>query len=97
MEEETREFLRERSDRIRLLHENQAKELERFDDESIRLGFRYNTHGFYHIYHFFLIICFPFSALAIAEPPRESYGDDDSDSLTGSMLSLNRPGNNYYF
>lgn len=71
MEEETREFLRERSDRIRLLHENQAKELERFDDESIRLGF---------------------SALAIAEPPRESYGDDDSDSLTGSMLSLNRPG-----
>ena len=46
---------------------------------------------------FFLIICFPFSALAIAEPPRESYGDDDSDSLTGSMLSLNRPGNNYYF
>lgn len=41
MEEETREFLRERSDRIRVLHENQAKELERFDDESVRLGFRY--------------------------------------------------------
>ena len=41
MEEETREFLRERSDRIRLLHENQAKELERFDDESVRLGFRF--------------------------------------------------------
>ena len=40
MEEETREFLRERSDRIRLLHENQAKELERFDDESVNLGFR---------------------------------------------------------
>ncbi|XP_046455559.1 serine/threonine-protein kinase Tao-like [Daphnia pulex] len=71
MEEETREFLRERSDRIRLLHENQAKELERFDDESVRLGF---------------------SALAIAEPPRETYGDDDSDSMTGSTLSLNRPG-----
>jgi len=97
MEEETREFLRERSDRIRLLHENQAKELERFDDESVRLGFRYNTPCFYHIYHSFKIICFLFSALAIAEPPRESYGDDDSDSLTGSMLSLNRPGNNYYF
>ena len=32
------------------------------------------------------------SALAIAEPPRESYGDDDSDSVTGSMLSLHRPG-----
>jgi len=71
MEEETREFLRERSDRIRLLHENQAKELERFDEESVNLGF---------------------SALAIAEPPRESYGDDDSDSVTGSMLSLHRPG-----
>nr|CAH0110741.1 unnamed protein product [Daphnia galeata] len=71
MEEETREFLRERSDRIRLLHENQAKELERFDDESVRLGF---------------------SALAIAEPPRETYGDDDSDSMTGSTLSLSRPG-----
>jgi hypothetical protein len=40
MEEETREFLRERSDRIRLLHENQAKELERFDEESVNLGFR---------------------------------------------------------
>lgn len=32
------------------------------------------------------------SALAIAEPPRESYGDDDVDSVTGSTLSLNRPG-----
>jgi thousand and one amino acid protein kinase len=52
MEEETREFLRERSDRIRLLHENQAKELERFDDESIRLGFRYDTFGYYQIYLF---------------------------------------------
>ena len=41
MEEETREFLRERSDRIRLLHENQAKELERFDEESVNLGFRW--------------------------------------------------------
>jgi len=70
MEEETREFLRERSDRIRLLHENQSKELERFDDESVRLGF---------------------SALAIAEPSREAY-DDDADSMTGSMLSLNRSG-----
>lgn len=30
------------------------------------------------------------SALAIAEPPRESYGDDDSDSITGSTVSLGR-------
>lgn len=73
MDEETREFLRERSERIRSLHDNQGKELERFDVESINLGF---------------------SALAIAEPPRESYGDDDdSDSVTGSMLSLHRSGN----
>lgn len=72
MDEETREFLRERSERIRSLHDNQGKELERFDVESINLGF---------------------SALAIAEPPRESYGDDDdSDSVTGSMLSLHRSG-----
>lgn len=54
MEEETREFLRERSDRIRLLHENQAKELERFDDESVRLGFRFSHFSFC----FVLCVCF---------------------------------------
>ncbi len=53
MEEETREFLRERSDRIRLLHENQAKELERFDDESVRLGFRYNLLFIEQLYCYF--------------------------------------------
>lgn len=37
------------------------------------------------------------SALAIAEPPRESYADDDSDSITGSMLSLHRPGKSLEF
>jgi hypothetical protein len=101
MEEETREFLRERSDRIRLLHENQAKELERFDDESVRLGFRFlyfSYFPFYLVYLFFIkmklivVMLIHFSALAIAEPPRETYGDDDSDSMTGSTLSLNRPG-----
>ena len=101
MEEETREFLRERSDRIRLLHENQAKELERIDDESVRLGFRFlyfSYFPFYLVYLIFIkmklivVMLIHFSALAIAEPPRETYGDDDSDSMTGSTLSLNRPG-----
>merc|ERR1719245_1673610 len=39
MEEETQQFLQERSERIRLLHERQAREVEQFDDESTRLGF----------------------------------------------------------
>ena len=43
MDEETQQFLQERSERIRLLHERQAREIEQFDDESTRLGFRYAT------------------------------------------------------
>lgn len=39
MEEETQQFLQERSERIRLLHERQGREVEQFDDESTRLGF----------------------------------------------------------
>ena len=56
MEEETREFLRERSDRIRLLHENQAKELERFDDESVRLGFRFVFIFCYFLFFFTFLV-----------------------------------------
>ena len=41
MEEETQQFLQERSERIRLLHERQGREIEQFDDESTRLGFRF--------------------------------------------------------
>jgi thousand and one amino acid protein kinase len=41
MDEETAQFLQERSERIRLLHERQGREIEQFDDESTRLGFRY--------------------------------------------------------
>ena len=41
MEEESGQFLQERSERIRLLHERQAKEVEQFDEESTRLGFRW--------------------------------------------------------
>jgi hypothetical protein len=40
MELETQQFLQERSERIRLLHERQDRELEQFDEESARLGFR---------------------------------------------------------
>jgi len=39
MEEESSQFLQERSERIRLLHERQAREVEQFDEESTRLGF----------------------------------------------------------
>lgn len=39
MELETTQFLKERSDRIRHLHERQDRELEDFDEESARLGF----------------------------------------------------------
>nr|CAD7397856.1 unnamed protein product [Timema poppensis] len=40
MEIETQQFLRDRSERIRLLHERHDHELEQFDEESARLGFR---------------------------------------------------------
>ena len=39
MEEELQQFRRERSERIRQLHTRQAKDIERFDAESQRLGF----------------------------------------------------------
>lgn len=40
MDQETQQFLQERSERIRLLHERQHRELEQFDEESDKLGFR---------------------------------------------------------
>merc|ERR1712073_135495 len=33
------QFLQERGERIRLLRERQAREVENFDDESVRMGF----------------------------------------------------------
>jgi len=39
MEEESNQFLQERAERIRLLHERQAREVDQFDEESTRLGF----------------------------------------------------------
>jgi thousand and one amino acid protein kinase len=40
MEVETQQFLQERAERIRLIHDRQERELEQFDEESARLGFR---------------------------------------------------------
>ena len=40
MEEESSQFLQERGERIRLLHDRQAREVDQFDEESARLGFR---------------------------------------------------------
>ncbi|VVC93125.1 unnamed protein product [Leptidea sinapis] len=39
MEYECAEFVKDRADRTRALHERHARDLERFDDESARLGF----------------------------------------------------------
>ena len=41
MEEESSQFLQERGERIRLLHDRQAREVDQFDEESARLGFRF--------------------------------------------------------
>lgn len=40
MEMETEKFLNERSERLRLLKERHARELQQFEDESARMGFR---------------------------------------------------------
>lgn len=53
MTSETQRFLEERSERIRLLHERQERQLEEFDEESARLGFSVlaiaeATHENYH-------------------------------------------------
>lgn len=41
MDAELQQFNNERAERIRQLHEKHEKELEAFDDESTRMGFRY--------------------------------------------------------
>lgn len=40
LEDETQKILHERSERIRLLHEKHERELQQFDEESARIGFR---------------------------------------------------------
>lgn len=48
MEMETAQFLQERGERIRLLREKQERELLQFDEESVRLGFRFVLYTFKH-------------------------------------------------
>lgn len=40
MEAELQQFNNERAERIRCMHEKHEKELEAFDEESARMGFR---------------------------------------------------------
>lgn len=96
MREELQQFASERAERIRLLQERQMRELEQFDEESTRRGFRFSYLLIYfmknkiidHIYYrsFILIYFDTCSALALTEPSREVYQEDDAKS--GSMLSL---------
>ncbi|XP_018568406.1 serine/threonine-protein kinase Tao isoform X2 [Anoplophora glabripennis] len=72
MQAENQRFIEERGERIRILHERQERELEEFDEESVRLGFS--------------ALAIAEMSLAINDMSRESY--DDDGSLSGSMLSL---------
>lgn len=51
MEKEKAQFLKERNERIRLLSEKQESEVEQFDEESARLGFRL-------VKYFVFVICY---------------------------------------
>lgn len=89
MEQELQQFNAERTERIRLLREKHDKQLEAFDQESTRMGFRCvcnETLSFTkpHVLHYDI---FSFSALALAEASKETYPDEEG-SLSGSMLSL---------
>lgn len=91
MDAELQQFNNERAERIRQLNDKHEKELEAFDDESTRMGFRYVFLSFqkveantlqntnYNHSH-----C---SSLALAESSKECYPDDER-SLSGSMISL---------
>ncbi|XP_023017761.1 serine/threonine-protein kinase Tao isoform X1 [Leptinotarsa decemlineata] len=72
MTAENQRFVEERGERIRILHERQGRELESFDEESIRLGFS--------------ALAIAEMSLAMNDLSRDSYEDDTS--LSGSMLSL---------
>lgn len=45
MDTELQQFNTERAERIRQLNDKHEKELEAFDDESTRMGFRYILNG----------------------------------------------------
>lgn len=49
MDSELQQFLHERSERVRLLQERQERELDSFDEESARSGFRYVIYCEYFV------------------------------------------------
>lgn len=55
MEKEKAQFLKERNERIRLLSEKQESEVEQFDEESARLGFRLVKYIIFVICHIKLL------------------------------------------
>lgn len=69
---ENQRFIEERGERIRILHEKQERELEEFDEESVRLGFS--------------ALAIAEMSLALSEMSRDDF--DGETSLSGSMLSL---------
>ncbi|CAG9834637.1 unnamed protein product [Diabrotica balteata] len=73
MTAENQRFVDERGERIRILHEKQEKELEEFDEDSVKLGFS--------------ALMIAEMSLQINDMSRDSYDVDDA-SLSGSMLSL---------
>ncbi|XP_019769354.2 serine/threonine-protein kinase Tao isoform X1 [Dendroctonus ponderosae] len=72
MLDENRRFIEERGERIRYLHEKQEKELEDFDEESVRQGFS--------------ALAIAEMSLALGDMSRDDF--DGECSLSGSMLSL---------
>ncbi|XP_050311474.1 serine/threonine-protein kinase Tao isoform X3 [Anthonomus grandis grandis] len=72
MSAENQRFIEERGERIRILHEKQERELEGFDEESVRLGFS--------------ALAIAEMSLALGDMSRDDY--DGEGSLSGSMLSL---------
>ncbi|XP_066148740.1 serine/threonine-protein kinase Tao isoform X1 [Euwallacea fornicatus] len=69
---ENQRFIEERGERIRILHEKQERELEEFDDESVRLGFS--------------SLAIAEMSLPLEDMSRDDF--DGESSLSGSMLSL---------
>lgn len=87
MDAELQQFNLERAERLRMKHEKHAKELEAFDNESIALGFRYETKYTQYIYIYIYLNIGYFSTLSLTEVSRETYPDEEG-SLSGSMISL---------
>ncbi|XP_030747389.1 serine/threonine-protein kinase Tao isoform X2 [Sitophilus oryzae] len=69
---ENQRFVDERGERIRILHEKQEKEIEEFDEESIRMGFS--------------ALAIAEMSSTLGDMSRDDF--DGEASLSGSMLSL---------